>query len=101
MAYASYSSGGTRRWKYGSVFLLNCDWPVMQNMEMWARLTIDATTAASSDVQPTTAIRCGLAAIIDSAAGLASAGSPRVSNLLQLSWLPRTPPALSMARTAG
>src|ERR1700674_3813281 len=59
------------------------------------------TLAASSDVQPTTAIRFEWLAIIWLAAGTASAGSPRVSNSWQLTMCPMTPPALLMARAAG
>src|SRR5207302_8372307 len=80
MPYASKMSAGTRRWKYGSLVLLNSDCPVMQNIGMCALLTIGATAEASSDVQPTTAIKLELLAIIWLAAGAASAGSPRVSN---------------------
>jgi hypothetical protein len=56
---------------------------------------------ASSDVQPTTIIRFGLLAIICRVAGTASAGSPRVSNCLQLTWWPMTPPSALIARAAG
>src|ERR1700726_2542415 len=73
----------------------------MQNIGMCAWSRIGATLAASSDVQPTTAMRFELLAIICWAAGTASAGSPRVSNSLQLTVCPMTPPALLMARAAG
>ena len=42
------------------------------------------TLAASSDVQPMTMKRLGVLATICRAAGTASAGSPRVSNCLQV-----------------
>src|SRR5438477_10463798 len=87
-------SAGTRRWKYGSFVLLNSDWPVMQNIGMWARSTIGATVDASSDVHPTTAIRFELLATIWLAAGTASAGSPRVSNCWHFTCRPPTPPLL-------
>ena len=64
----------------------------MQNIGMCARSMIGATVDASSDVQPTTAIRFELLAIIGFAAGTASAGSPRVSNCWQFTWRPPTPP---------
>src|SRR6202162_1564468 len=87
-------SAGTSRWKYLRLVLSNSDCPVMQYMVMGARSMIGATVAASSDVQPTTAIRLELLAIIWLAAGTASVGSPRVSNCLQLTWRPPTPPLL-------
>src|SRR5690349_2567578 len=87
-------SAGTRRWKYGSLVLSNSLWPVLQNMGTCARSTIGATAEASSDVQPTTAIRFELPATIWFAAGAASAGSPRVSNCWHLTCLPPTPPLL-------
>src|SRR5579864_7736215 len=101
MAYASKMSAGTRRWKYLRLVLLNSDCPVMQNIGMWARSMIGATVAASSDVQPTTAIRFLLAAIIWLAAGTASAGSPRVSNCWHFTWRPPTPPLLLMDGAAA
>src|SRR3981081_1984261 len=94
MANASYTSAGTSRWKYFRFVLSNSDWPVMQNIGMGARAMIGATVAASSDVQPTTAIRLELLAIIWLAAGTASAGSPRVSNCWHLIWRPPPPPLL-------
>src|ERR1700736_341184 len=96
-------SAGTRRWKYGrSGFgLLNSVCPVMQNIGICARLMIGATVAASSEVQPTTAIRLELLAIIWLAAGTASAGSPRVSNCWHLTWRPPTPPVLFMDGAAA
>src|ERR1700680_2903101 len=87
-------SAGTRRWKYLSGVLLNSDCPVMQNIGILARSMIGATVAASSEVQPTTAIRLELLAIIWLAAGTASAGSPRVSNCWPFTWRPPTPPLL-------
>src|SRR6266571_1134481 len=87
-------SAGTRRWKYGSWVLSNSLCPVMQNIGILPRLTIGATAEASSEVQPITAIRFVLAAIIWLAAGAASAGSPRVSNFWQVTCLPPTPPFL-------
>src|SRR5207302_3653466 len=59
------------------------------------------TLEASSDVQPMTIMRFGVLATICRAAGTASAGSPRVSNCLQVTWRPRMPPAALMARVAG
>src|SRR4029077_5764160 len=87
-------SAGTSRWKYLRVVLLNSVCPVIQNMGMWARSMIGATVAASSDVHPTTAMRLELLAIMELAAGTASAGSPRVSNFWQLTCRPPTPPLL-------
>src|SRR5258708_37294351 len=101
IAYASYSSGGTRRWKYLKLLLLNSDWPVWQTAGMWLCSRMGITLDASSDVQPITIIRLELLAIICRVAGTASAGSPLVSNCLQLSWWPITPPAALMARVAG
>src|SRR6267143_4214051 len=54
IAYASNESGGTSRWKYLKLVLLNSDWPVMQNMGMWDRSRMGTTVEASSEVQPTT-----------------------------------------------
>jgi len=73
----------------------------MQNMGMWARSMIGTTVEASSDVQPTTAIRLVLPAIMALAAGTASAGSPRVSNFWQLTWRPLTPPLLLIEGAAA
>src|SRR6266851_7763545 len=87
-------SAGTRRWRYASWVLSNSLWPVMQNIGTLARSTIGATAEASSEVQPITAIRFELAAIIWLAAGAASAGSPRVSNFWQVTCLPPTPALL-------
>src|SRR3981081_4175016 len=101
IAYASYSSGGTRRWKYLKLLLLNSDWPVWQKAGMWLCSRIGITLDASSDVQPITIIWFDVLAIICLVAGTASAGSPRVSNCLQLSWWPITPPAALVARVAG
>src|SRR4029077_9029124 len=94
-------SAGTNRWKYGSFVLLNSLCPVMQNIGTWALSTIGATAEASSDVQPTTAIRLELLAIIWFAAGAASAGSPRVSNCWHLIWRPPTPPPLLISGAAA
>src|ERR1700719_1046677 len=96
-------SAGTRRWKYGRgvAGLLNSDCPVMQNIGILARLMMGTTVDASSDVQPTTAIRLWLLAIIWLAAGTASAGSPRVSNTWHLTWRPPTPPLLLMEGAAA
>ena len=66
----------------------------MQNIGMCAPFTIGATADASSEVQPTTAIRLELLATIWLAAGAASAGSPRVSNCWHLTLRPPTPPLL-------
>src|SRR6266851_3515037 len=74
---------------------------VMQNIGMCARSTIGATAEASSDVQPTTAIRFELLATIWLAAGVASAGSPRVSNFWQLTLRPPTPPWLLISGCAA
>ncbi len=93
IAYASNESGGTSRWKYLKLVLLNSDWPVMQVMGMWERSRIGTTVDASSEVQPTTPMRFELPAIIEFAAGTASAGSPFVSNDWQLTWRPPMPPA--------
>ena len=57
-------SAGTRRWKYASFVLLNSDCPVMQNIGVCALSIIGATAEASSEVQPTTAIKFELLAII-------------------------------------
>src|SRR5579872_420878 len=94
-------SAGTRRWKYGAVDLLNSVWPVMQNIGMCPRLMIGTTVDASSDVHPTTAIRFLLPAIIELAAGTASAGSPRVSNFWQVTCRPPMPPLLLIDSAAG
>src|ERR1700686_2174926 len=87
-------SAGTSRWQYLSGVLLNSVCPVMQNIGIWARSMIGATVAASSEVQPTTAMRFELLAIIWFAAGTASAGSPRVSNCWHLTCRLPTPPLL-------
>src|ERR1700736_5975912 len=94
-------SAGTRRWKYGSLVLLNSDCPVMQNIGMCDLSMIGATAEASSDVQPTTAIKFELLATIWLAAGAASAGSPRVSNFWQVTCRPPTPPFLLIAGAAA
>src|SRR5450759_707304 len=93
IAYASNESGGTSRWKYLALVLLNSDWPVMQNMGMWERSRIGTTVDASSEVQPTTPIRFDLRETSALAAGTAPAGSPRASNRWQLTWRPPMPPA--------
>ena len=72
----------------------------MQNMAILCALMTGATEAASSDVQPMTRARFGVAANIWFTAGTASAGSPRVSTLLQVSVCPSTPPAWLMAAVA-
>src|ERR1043165_2196155 len=87
-------SAGTRRWKYCSFVLSNSLCPVMQNIGIFARSTIGATAEASSDVHPITALRFECPAAIGLAAAAASAGSPRVSNLLQVTCRPPTPPLL-------
>ena len=94
-------SAGTSRWKYFSFVLLNSVCPVMQNIGMWALSTMGATVAASSEVQPTTAIRLELPATIWLAAGTASAGSPRVSNFWHLTCRPPTPPLLLIEGAAA
>src|ERR1700738_178890 len=94
-------SAGTRRWKYLSGVLLNSDCPVIQNIGILARSMIGATVAASSDVQPTTAIRLELLATIWFAAGTASAGSPRVSNCWHFTFRPPTPPLLLVEGAAA
>ena len=101
IAYASNESAGTSRWKYLAVLLLNSDWPVMQNIGMLERSRIGTTVEASSDVQPTTPMRLELPAIIEFAAGTASAGSPLVSNCWQLTWRPPIPPAPLIERDAA
>ena len=78
----------------------NSDCPVMQNMAILWLLMIGATEAASSEVQPMTRARLGVEANIWLTAGTASAGSPRVSTLLQVSMWPSTPPAALMALVA-
>ena len=72
----------------------------MQNMAILCELMIGTTEAASSEVQPITRARLGVAANIWFTAGTASAGSPRVSTLLQVSVCPSTPPALLMVAVA-
>src|SRR2546425_5275727 len=101
IANASYTSAGTRRWKYLSVVLLNSDCPVMQNIGRCALSMIGATAAASSEVHPTAAIKLELLAIIWFAAGTASAGSPRVSNCWHFTWRPPTPPLLLISGAAA
>ena len=61
---------------------------------------IGTTEAASSEVHPMTRARLGVVANIWLTAGTASAGSPRVSTLLQASLWPSTPPAALMAEVA-
>ena len=72
----------------------------MQNMAILCELMIGTTAAASSDVQPITSARLDVLANIWLTAGTASAGSPRVSTLLQVSLCPSTPPSLLMAVVA-
>src|ERR1035437_8364656 len=73
----------------------------MQNMGTWAWSMMGTTLDASSEVQPTTAMRLEWLAIICWAAGTASAGSPRVSNCWQPTvWAMILPPLL-MARDAA
>ncbi len=72
----------------------------MQNIAILWALMIGTTEAASSDVQPITSARLDVVANIWLTAGTASAGSPRVSTLLQVSLCPSTPPALLMAEVA-
>ena len=72
----------------------------MQNMAILCALMTGATEAASSEVQPMTRARPGVEANIWFTAGTASAGSPRVSTLLQVSVCPSTPPAWLMAAVA-
>src|SRR5215831_5039093 len=69
----------------------------MQNMTVLWLLMTGATAAASSDVQPMTSSRLCVRASRLPTAGMASAGSPRVSAVVQLTWWPSTPPALLMA----
>src|SRR6202035_1551724 len=57
----------------------------MQNIAILCALMTGATAAASSDVQPMTSARFEVEANIWLTAGTASAGSPRVSTLLQVS----------------
>ena len=72
----------------------------MQNIAILRALMTGTTEAASSDVQPMTSPRLEVEANIWLTAGTASAGSPRVSTLLQVSLCPSTPPALLMAAVA-
>src|ERR1700694_1381873 len=71
----------------------------MQYIGICALSMIGTTLEASSDVQPTAAIRFELPAIIALAAGTASAGSPRVSNFWQLTCRPPMPPLLLVSRS--
>src|SRR5579875_2639293 len=71
----------------------NSDCPVMQNIVILCWLMIGTTAAASSEVQPITSARLGVEANIWFTAGMASAGSPLVSTLLQVKVCPSTPPA--------
>src|SRR5579872_6455064 len=73
----------------------------MQNDTVLLAVKIGTTDAASSEVQPITNTRFDVEAYIWRTAGTASAGSPRVSTLLQLSVCPSTPPALSIAFVAA
>src|SRR5215468_2019338 len=68
---------------YGKCTWSNSDCPVMQNMFILRALMIGTTEAASSEVQPITRARFGVLANSWLTAGTASAGSPRVSTLLQ------------------
>ena len=77
--------------------LSNSDCPVMQNEAILWLLMIGTTAAASSEVQPITSARLDVEANIWLTAGTASAGSPLVSTLLQVSVWPSTPPAALMA----
>jgi len=70
------------------VVLLNSRLSGHADIGMCAWLRIGATLDASSDVQPTTAMRFEWLATICCAAGTASAGSPRVSNSWQLTMCP-------------
>ena len=72
----------------------------MQNIAILCALMIGTTAAASSDVQPMTSARLEVEANIWLTAGTASAGSPRVSTLLQVSGCPSTPPAALIAAVA-
>ena len=72
----------------------------MQNMAILRPLITGTTEAASSEVQPITSARLGVLANNWLTAGTASAGSPRVSTLLQLSLCPSTPPCASMTLVA-
>src|SRR5215469_2253135 len=69
----------------------------MQNMTVLWLLRTGTTAAASSDVQPMTSSRLCVRASRLWTAGIASAGSPRVSAEVQLTWWPSTPPALLIA----
>src|SRR5215469_9758770 len=69
----------------------------MQNMTVLWLLRTGTTAAASSDVQPMTSSRLCVRASMLPTAGMASAGSPRVSADVQLTLCPSTPPALLMA----
>src|SRR5579875_3478273 len=66
----------------------NSDCPVMQNIVILCWLMIGTTAAASSEVQPITSARLGVEANIWFTAGMASAGSPLVSTLLQVKVCP-------------
>src|SRR5450755_2884892 len=72
----------------------------MPNTTVLWLLMIGTTAAASSDVAPMARITLDVVANSLLTAGTASAGSPLVSADVQVSWWPRTPPALLMACVA-
>ncbi len=84
------------------MFRLYRAWPESLNIGMLARLKSGTVGGASFEPGPSTPTRWLLVAISDSAAGTASAGSPRLSTALHDAclWL-RIPPAATIAWVAG
>src|SRR5271169_404583 len=88
------------RQKYGSVVWSNDASPVSANIVTLAALISGAVESASSELGPSTPSRCDVVASIFAPAVTASAGSPRVSSIVQTTLLPSTPPAALTAAAA-
>ena len=89
------------RQKYCSLVWSNDASPVSANIGILAALISGAVESASSELGPSTPNRCGVVASIFAAAVTASAGSPRVSTLVQATLLLSTPPAALTAVAAA
>src|SRR5713101_7221009 len=89
------------RQKYCSLVWSNDASPVSANIGTLAALISGAVASASSELGPSTANRCDAVASIFAAPVTASAGSPRVSTLVQATLSVSTPPAALIAVAAA
>src|SRR5215469_6457869 len=89
------------RQKYRSVLWSNDASPVSANIGTLAALISGAAQSASSELGPSTPNRCDVVDSTFAAPVTASAGTPRVSTLVQATLWVSTPPAALIAVTAA